>query len=112
MMTRIAVILLAIMVSSAAAIMPPIASTAAYRQETISTTAKGIGTFTSSIVMMSVHGGDVRVRFDGVDPTATVGHLIVDGSFMVWHVATARRAIFIRTGDTDAVISITEAYQE
>ena len=97
---------------------PPEASDVPFRQVTITTTATTLGTIGATppsqkpslgvVVMLSVHGAAVRVRFDGVDPTTSTGHLIPNGSFMVWPLATTRRARFIRAGDTDAVIAITE----
>ena len=97
---------------------PPEASDVPFHQVTITTTATTLGTIGAIppsqkpslgvIVMLSVHGAAVRVRFDGQEPTATTGHLIPNGSFMVWPLATARKARFIRAGDTDAVIAITE----
>ena len=97
---------------------PPEASDVPFRQVTIPTTATTLGSIGATppsqkpslgvVVMLSVHGAAVRVRFDGVDPTASTGHLIPNGSFMVWPLATARKARFIRAGETDAVIAITE----
>ena len=97
---------------------PPEASDAAFRQVAVTSTAGTLGPVGATppsqspslgvVVMLSVHAAAVRVRFDGVDPTATTGHLIPNGSFMVWPLATARKARFIRAGDTDAVIAITE----
>ena len=97
---------------------PPEASDAAFRQVAITAVASTLGPIGATppsqspslgvVVMLSVHGGSVRVRFDGADPTTTTGHLIPNGSFMVWPLATARKARFIRASDTDAVIAITE----
>ena len=97
---------------------PPEASEAPFRQVAVTATAGSLGAIGATppsqspslgvVVMLSVHGGAVRVRFDGQEPTATTGHLIPNGSFMVWPLATARRARFIRAGDTDAVIAVTE----
>lgn len=96
----------------------PEVSDVPFRQVTITMTATTLGSIGATppsqtpslgvVVMLSVHGAAVRVRFDGVDPTASTGHLIPNGSFMVWPLATARRARFIRAGDTDAIIAITE----
>ena len=97
---------------------PPEASDAAFRQVAVSNVAASLGDIGAeppqspalgAVVLLSVHDGDVRVRFDGLDPTATAGHLIPKGSFMVWPLATARKARFIRAGDADATIAITEA---
>ncbi len=98
---------------------PPDVTTAAYRQVTIGNTATDLGTLGDTplsqtpawgrVVLLSVHDADVRVRFDGVNPTESTGHLIPKGSFMVWTFGTARKARFIRVGDTDAIIAISEA---
>ena len=97
---------------------PPEASDVPFRQVTITTMATTLGSIGATppsqkpslgvVVMLSVHGSAVRVRFDGQEPSATTGHLIPNGSFMVWPLSTARKARFIRAGDTDAVIAITE----
>ena len=100
---------------------PPEATDAAFRQVVVTATAGTLGPVGAVppsqspslgvVVMLSVHDGSVRVRFDGADPSATTGHLIPNGSFMVWPLATARKARFIRAGDADATIAITEAVQ-
>lgn len=60
------------------------------------------------VVLVSVHGAAVRVRFDGENPTQSNGHLIRPGSFMTWDVRMARAARFVRAGDVDAVLAVTE----
>lgn len=100
---------------------PPEATDAAFRQVVVSDVAKSLGDLGAvpppqapaygRLVMLSVHDGSVRVRFDGVDPDADTGHLIAKGSFMLWPMGTARKARFIRAGDDDAAIAITEAVQ-
>ena len=97
---------------------PPEASDVPFRQVAVTAAAGSLGAIGATppsqtpslgvVVMLSVHGAAVRVRFDGQEPTASTGHLIPNGSFMVWPLATARKARFIRAGDTDAVIAITE----
>ena len=48
---------------------------------TVSTTAVGLTPTTGATqAEITVDGADVRVRSDGTDPTATVGHLILDGA--------------------------------
>ena len=109
---------LLITVGLAVAGYPPEASDVPFRQVAVTAAAGSLGAIGATppsqtpslgvVVMLSVHGAAVRVRFDGQEPTATTGHLIPTGSFMVWPLATARKARFIRPGDTDAVIAITE----
>ena len=120
-MTRLALILIAaaLLTTLCLAAFPPEVTTATYRQVTVGNAAVTLGTIGAEpppqtpalgrVVMLSVHDADVRVRFDGVDPTPSTGHLIPRGSFMVWTFGTARKARFIRAGDADATVAISEA---
>ena len=61
-------------------------------------------------VLWSVDGADIRVSYDGVNPTATVGHKVADASSSTWNREFAQQAKVIRdTGATaNATITITE----
>jgi hypothetical protein len=60
---------------------------------------------TSAYVMITVEGGDGRVRFDDTDPTASVGHPVYSGTTLTWRRAMALTATFIRAGDSDMILS-------
>jgi hypothetical protein len=57
----------------------------------------------NSVVSFDVQAFNVRVRWDGTDPSATVGHLLYVGSAYTWNVDQFNAARFIRdtaaTGD-------------
>lgn len=57
-------------------------------------------------VSLDIQGVDVRVRFDGTDPTGTVGHILPAGTAYCWDVDRFNNAEFIRisTASTDATI--------
>lgn len=110
-----------------------------YRQIVVSTNSVGLGSFsradvpdayvrvenirggksdtnpggvnTLRVVMLSVSGGDVRVRFDGTAPDAVTGHLIQNHSFMLWSAPMAAAARFVRAGTNDVTISVTEGVE-
>ena len=70
-------------------------------EKTVAGTATAlVGTMNrgTKAVFWTVDGGDVRVTFDGTDPSATKGHLIMDGSSGTWSRGTAAAARAIRTG--------------
>ena len=75
---------------------------------TVSTVAVGLSpTDGATQAEITVDGADVRVRSDGTDPTATVGHLILDGAVISLSSEkdiTAFRAI--RDASTDVTLSI------
>ena len=75
---------------------------------TVSTTAVGLtATDGATQAEITVELADVRVRSDGVDPTATVGHLILDGAVISLSSAkdiAAFRAI--RDASTNVTLSI------
>lgn len=64
----------------------------------------------SNLVMFDVQGYAVRVRFDGTDPTATVGHYLPAATAYTWDKDMAARAKFIRdtTSTGNATIFLTE----
>lgn len=52
--------------------------------------------------------GEIRYRYDGQDPTASVGHFLSDGGYLVLrgvHQMDSFRCI--RTGNVDAQLSVT-----
>lgn len=79
-------------------------SAVAAQNLTVSTSATGFATTwdvnASPIVTMDVQTSNVRVRFDGTDPTSTVGHILYAGMSYSWSAAMANSARFIR--DTSA----------
>lgn len=58
------------------------------------------------LVTFDVQVSDVRVRWDGTDPTGAVGHILPAGSAYTWAAKQYNQAKFIRisTATTDAVI--------
>jgi hypothetical protein len=50
----------------------------------------------NSVVSFDVQAYNVRVRWDGTDPTSTVGHLLYVGSAYTWNVDQFNAARFIR----------------
>lgn len=76
----------------------------------ISDSAVSFGAFNASteVVLITIAAADVRVRFDGTDPTALIGHLVEDGAWLVWTPAMASAAKFIRATGTDAEIYYSE----
>ncbi len=74
---------------------------------TVAISATGYPTQTSvELVEFTISAADVRARWDGVDPTAAVGHLLTATTFTpyIWPVARFNAAKFIRTAATDAVL--------
>ena len=76
------------------------------RKLDVSDSAVGFGNFdaTTTAVFWMIEGTDLRVRWDGQDPTATTGFLFEDGASGTWSVAKAKAAKFIRDGSTDGVV--------
>ena len=70
----------------------------------VSTTAIGVTTAFSTppveMVTFDVQDQDVRVRWDGTDPTSTVGHVLPASTAYTWTVSQFNAAKFIR--DTSA----------
>ena len=54
-------------------------------------------------VTFSVSGGDVRVRFDGVDPTATSGILLGEGGLGTWAAGTWKAALAIAASGSPVI---------
>jgi len=50
----------------------------------------------NSVVTFDVQTSNVRVRWDGTNPTSTVGHLLYVGSAYTWNVDQFNAAKFIR----------------
>jgi hypothetical protein len=53
---------------------------------------------TVSAVFVSVDTANVRVRFDGVDPTAATGHQLTPGFMGTWNRQMAQAAKFLAEG--------------
>jgi hypothetical protein len=80
---------------------------------TVSTTVVAVSTANSlpivgsPFVLVEVQAQGVTVRFDGVDPTASVGHLYAAGTREVWSAQRWNAARFVRTGASDATVFAT-----
>lgn len=57
----------------------------------------------ASVVHFSVDGGDVRVRFDGDDPTTTVGILLSDGGVGTWNIYAWKAAKVVAASGTPVI---------
>ena len=80
---------------------------------TVSTSAVAFGTAfksTTNLIVFDVQGQNVRTRWDGTDPTSTVGHILYAGQAYTWDKAQAAAAKFIRisTAASDATIFASE----
>lgn len=80
---------------------------------TVSTAAVAFGTTfadTTNQVTFDIQGVDVRARWDGTDPSGTVGHILPAGTAYTWDKAMAAAAKFIRisTASSDATIFLSE----
>jgi hypothetical protein len=79
---------------------------------TVSTSAVAFTGFTPAVaggngvtlVTFDVQSNPVVARWDGTDPTASVGHTLASGASYTWDVAQFNAAKFIRQGGADAVI--------
>jgi hypothetical protein len=60
----------------------------------------------NSVVTFDVQAYNVRVRWDGTDPTSTVGHLLYVGAAYTWDVDQFNASKFIRdsAATADAII--------
>lgn len=66
----------------------------------------------NSVVCFDVQTSNVRVRWDGTDPTSTVGHLLYAGSAYTWSVDQFNAAKFIRdTAATANGVIFSSAFQ-
>ena len=54
----------------------------------------------TNVVYITIEGNDVRVRFDGTNPTFEKGHLIKVGAEVTWGKEMAKKAKFICDGLT------------
>jgi hypothetical protein len=45
--------------------------------------AGSVGYEAASSAYLTLHGGDIRYTYDGTTPSATVGHILTDGSSLV-----------------------------
>lgn len=84
---------------------------------TVSTVAIGITTpydqNNVGMVTFDVQDSNVRVRFDGTDPTSAVGHILYAGLAYTWRLSMFNAAKFIRhsaaTGDATIFASPAQA---
>lgn len=89
-------------------------SATASQSLTVSTAAVGFATSfnaNTNIVDFDVQDSAVRVRWDGTDPTSTVGHILPAFTGYSWDVQRAAAAKFIRisTASSDATIFASES---
>jgi hypothetical protein len=70
-------------------------------------TANSVAINAAQFVLVEVQVAGVSVRFDSVDPTASVGHLYASGSREVWSVQRWNMARFIRSSGSDATVFAT-----
>lgn len=61
----------------------------------------------TNFVLWELQDNNVRVRFDGTDPTSTVGHLLEVGDSGIWSKALVEAASFIRTGASNGTFVAT-----
>lgn len=75
---------------------------------TVSTTAVGIAALPAKATHaeLQFEGDDVRIRFDGTAPTASVGPLFTDGTRVVWSRRRAEAAQMIRNALTDVTVYV------
>lgn len=61
------------------------------------------------LVILDIQANSVRVRFDGTDPSGTVGHILAAGTNYTWAAQLYNVAKFIRisTASADATIFAT-----
>jgi hypothetical protein len=58
--------------------------------------------------LITAEGGDMRYRFDGVDPTTAIGHLLKTGDIQKFKDLTVLKNFrVIRTGSTSGILQIT-----
>lgn len=87
----------------------------AFETLTISNSAVGLTstsylntTGNASHAFLTLEGGQVRYRYDGTNPTSSVGHVLDPGGFLLIEGQNQMAAIkFIRTGATDGTASVT-----
>jgi len=88
----------------------------AFEQKTVSNSAQTLTQATykpstgpaAESAFVTCHRGEVRYRYDGTDPTATVGHILSDGGYIRldgMHQIESFKAI--RAGSVDAELNVT-----
>jgi len=82
---------------------------AGYEQKTVSTAAVALASVPdrSNFAIITVAGGAVRFRDDGVDPTAALGHPLEVGDRLHYDLNRADALKFIRRDSTDATLDVT-----
>ena len=92
------------------AVAQTVVNNAVHRAITISTaTINGADTALTAEtkqILWSVEGADIRVTFDGSDPSG--GHLLVENSHGVWSSQMWKLAKFVRDADVNGIFHITE----
>lgn len=80
----------------------------AYEQITVSTTKKTLTVPAGAVrALIGVEGQSVRYRFDGTDPTSSVGFLAkADKTFEVYGSAALKAFTAIRVDGSDSVLSV------
>lgn len=70
-------------------------------------TFKPSGSAIASEAFLTLSGGDIRYRYDGIAPTASVGHLLSDGGYLrLKGQHQLENFKFILTGTRTGVLSI------
>jgi hypothetical protein len=64
---------------------------------------------TAQAALLSLEGGDIRFRLDGLSPpTSTTGHAMVNGdTFLLVGAQAVNQFRAVRTGDTDGILTAT-----
>jgi hypothetical protein len=78
---------------------------------TVSSSAVQFGTAFNKLtryIVFDVQVADVRVTYDGSDPTTSNGHILFAGRSYTWSKQAAEAAKFIQDGSTDATIHASE----
>jgi hypothetical protein len=70
-------------------------------------TANSVSPVSSPFMLVEVQTAGVSVRFDGSDPTSSVGHVYASGTREVWSAQRWNAARFIRSGGSDATVFAT-----
>lgn len=79
-----------------------------YEQIAAEDKAKGIPRIQAEEVFITLWGGTVRYRYDGVEPDKITGHLLYDGmSLRLTSIGQIEHFSFISASDDPSVISIT-----
>ncbi len=86
-----------------------VSGTAALATAFTTTPNPSVGGF--DLVTFDIKGGGVRVRWDGVSPTSTVGHYLPDQSAYTWDGAMFNSAKFILDSAASTAVIFASALQ-